>query len=101
MERWRPDTRYGYCYENCDTRVVDFEEGTIIIDLVDRKTSNVVWRGWAQDAMDGVMPAYSLGAMRFGCKHATNDADRMRPTHAHRAVRGSGPPESEGNSSRS
>jgi len=55
VDVYGPDTRYGYCYENCDARVVDFEEGTIVIDLVDRKTSKVVWRGWAQDAMDGVI----------------------------------------------
>jgi hypothetical protein len=34
---------------------VDYEQGTLVIDLVDRKTSKVVWRGWAQDVMNGVI----------------------------------------------
>jgi uncharacterized protein DUF4136 len=49
------DRSYGYCYENCEPQYSDYELGTLIIDLVDTKTSKVVWRGWAQDAMDGVI----------------------------------------------
>jgi hypothetical protein len=49
------DYPYGYCYENCEARVVEFEQGTLVVDLVDRRTSKVVWRGWAQDTMTGVI----------------------------------------------
>lgn len=49
------DTQYGYCYGNCQPQVVDFEQGTLVIDIVDARTSKVVWRGWAQDAMEGVI----------------------------------------------
>lgn len=49
------DQPYGYCYQNCDARVVEFEQGTLVVDLVDRRTNKVVWRGWAQDTMTGVI----------------------------------------------
>jgi hypothetical protein len=35
--------------------VVDYELGTLVIDIVDAKTQKVVWRGWAQDAMNGII----------------------------------------------
>jgi hypothetical protein len=49
------DQPYGYCYQNCEARVVEFEQGTLVVDLVDRRTNKVVWRGWAQDTMTGVI----------------------------------------------
>ena len=55
LDVYEADRPYGYCYENCDARVVDFEQGTLVVDIVDRRTNKVVWRGWAQDAMTGVI----------------------------------------------
>ena len=49
------DHRYGYCYENCDPEYSNYEEGTLVIDLVDTNTNKVVWRGWAQDSMNGII----------------------------------------------
>ena len=49
------DQQYGYCYGNCEPQVVDFEQGTLVVDLVNAKTKKVVWRGWAQDTMTGVV----------------------------------------------
>ena len=46
---------YGYCYANCEPRVIEYEQGTIVVDLVDARTSKVIWRGWAQDVMNGVI----------------------------------------------
>ena len=34
---------------------LDYEQGTLIVDIVDVKTSKVVWRGWAQDTMNGII----------------------------------------------
>ena len=51
----RADQQYGYCYNDCEPQVVDFEQGTLVVDLVDAKTKKVVWRGWAQDTMTGVI----------------------------------------------
>ena len=55
VDVYEADARYGYCYGNCEARVVDYEQGTLVVDLVDRKTKKVVWRGWAQDTMNGVI----------------------------------------------
>jgi len=49
------DMSHGYCYQNCEARVIEYQEGTLVIDLVDRRTNKVVWRGWARDTMDGVI----------------------------------------------
>jgi len=46
---------YGYCYADCQPRVIEYEQGTIVVDLVDARTSKVIWRGWAQDVMNGVI----------------------------------------------
>lgn len=52
----RVDREYGYCYgEDCTGRVVEYEAGTLILDVVDSRTNRVVWRGWAQDSFDGVI----------------------------------------------
>lgn len=55
LDVYRADQQYGYCYGNCEPQVVDFEQGTLVIDLVDAKTKKVIWRGWAQDTMTGVI----------------------------------------------
>ena len=49
------DSRYGYCYGDCEPQFVDVEQGTLVVDIVDVRTNKVVWRGWAQDAMNGVI----------------------------------------------
>ena len=55
LDVYEVDNRYGYCYGNCEPQVVDYELGTLVIDIVDAKTNKVVWRGWAQDAMNGII----------------------------------------------
>jgi hypothetical protein len=55
LDVYEVDNRYGYCYDNCQPQIVDFELGTLVVDIVDAKTSKVVWRGWAQDTMNGVI----------------------------------------------
>jgi len=49
------DQANGYCYQDCTPRMVDYEQGTLVVDIVDAKTNRVVWRGWAQDIMNGVI----------------------------------------------
>jgi hypothetical protein len=49
------DSQRGYCYDNCQPRLIEYEEGTIVLDLVDAHTNKVVWRGWAQDSVGGVI----------------------------------------------
>lgn len=47
------DREHGYY--PLDSRIVEFEQGTLVIDIVDARTSKVVWRGWSQDVMTGVI----------------------------------------------
>jgi hypothetical protein len=46
------DQKYGSC-DNCTTYVYD--AGTILLDVVDTQTNKLVWRGWAEGIMDGVI----------------------------------------------
>ncbi len=55
LDVYEVDQRYGYCYDNCEAQIVDYEQGTLIVDIVDTKTNKVVWRGWAQDTMNGII----------------------------------------------
>jgi hypothetical protein len=55
MDVYSVDNSYGYCYGNCEPQIVDYEQGTLVVDIVDAKSSKVVWRGWAQDTMKGVI----------------------------------------------
>jgi hypothetical protein len=32
-----------------------YDAGTLLIDLVDARTDELVWRGWAEDTFDGVI----------------------------------------------
>lgn len=50
------DQSFGPCYdESCAAHVSEFEQGTLVVDLVDRRTNKLIWRGWAQDTMTGVI----------------------------------------------
>lgn len=55
LDVYRADNEAGYCYGDCQPQVVDFEQGTLVIDIVEAKTKKVIWRGWAQDTMTGVI----------------------------------------------
>jgi hypothetical protein len=46
------DQPYTSC-ESCQPYV--FDAGTIVVDLVDARTRRLVWRGWAEDSIDGVV----------------------------------------------
>ena len=45
----------GSCSGNCGPDAYDYEQGSVVIDLVDAKTNTVVWRGWSRDNMEGVV----------------------------------------------
>ncbi len=49
------DRLQGYCYQDCRPGIIDYEQGTIVIDVVDAKSKKVIWRGWAQDIMQGLI----------------------------------------------
>jgi hypothetical protein len=35
--------------------VTHYEAGTIVLDIIDASTNQLVWRGWAQEDLDGVI----------------------------------------------
>ena len=48
------DPEYKYCEtEDCGPYV--YEAGTLLIDLVDARTQQLVWRGWAEAVFDDVI----------------------------------------------
>lgn len=51
------DKSYGYGGE-----VRDYEAGTIVLDVVDARTQKVVWRGWAQGAVRGMLTSEDIMA---------------------------------------
>ena len=50
------DRRYGHCLgDDCEPEVTTYEAGTLVLDIVDTRTNDVIWRGWAQDSVEGVL----------------------------------------------
>ena len=48
------DREYGYCGTD-DCRPFVYDAGTLTVDLVDGRTNRLVWRGWAEGGVDGVI----------------------------------------------
>jgi hypothetical protein len=46
---------YPNCYPNCEPSIAEYEEGTIVIDVANAASGKLVWRGWAQDNMRGII----------------------------------------------
>ena len=49
------DRQYHCTSYDCEPKTVEYEAGTLMIDITDTRTNRVVWRGWAQDSFDGVI----------------------------------------------
>ena len=48
------DPEYDSC-EQGDCKPYVYDAGTLFIDLVDRRTNRLVWRGWATGSIEGVV----------------------------------------------
>jgi hypothetical protein len=48
------DRQAGYCGDG-DCQPYVYEAGTLLFDLVDTHTNRVIWRGWAEGSVDGVV----------------------------------------------
>jgi len=49
------EDRNGNCdNDDCPGRVIEYEAGTLVVDIVDARTDRLIWRGWAQDSVEGV-----------------------------------------------
>ena len=51
------DEKYGYC-EDCSVEV--FDAGTLTLDFVDPRTNRLIWRGWAERSLDGLIDNQEL-----------------------------------------
>ena len=50
------DRGNGYCATtDCQPRVTRYEAGTLVVDIVDAASNVLIWRGWAQGSLDGVL----------------------------------------------
>jgi hypothetical protein len=48
------DSEYGYTYDSAFS-IVEYEAGTLVLDVVDTRTQRVIWRGWAQDRVESML----------------------------------------------
>ncbi len=50
------DSGYGYCSQAvCPPDVVEYEAGTLVLDIVDARTNRLIWRGWAQNNVEDLL----------------------------------------------
>jgi len=50
------DHAQGYCNTaDCASVATTYEAGTLVLDVVDVRTNNLVWRGWSQTNLAGVI----------------------------------------------
>ncbi|MGE0041064.1 MAG: DUF4136 domain-containing protein [Vicinamibacterales bacterium] len=45
----------GYRYDDAAGRAYVYQAGTLFVDLVDPRTKSLVWRGWGEGSVDGVI----------------------------------------------
>lgn len=38
-----------------EIEIVNYDEGTLILDVIDARTNQLVWRGWAVDSLTGIL----------------------------------------------
>ena len=49
------DARRGFCSGACVTPVNEFQEGTLIVDVMDARSNRLIWRGWAQESLGNTL----------------------------------------------
>ena len=56
MDVDQTDRGRGYCYtDGCSPPVVEYDAGTLVIDVLDARTNRLIWRGWAQNSVKGML----------------------------------------------
>lgn len=58
------DRAAGYC-EGADCRPFVYDAGTLFVDLMDARTGKLLWRGWAESSIDGVIDDQELMEARI------------------------------------
>ena len=64
---------------DCMPWVVEYEAGTIVLDVVDAKTGRLVWRGWARDSVEPMLSSDSAMARKVNEAVARMLATLPRP----------------------
>ena len=54
------DRNRGNCSDNCEPSVGAYDEGTLVLDMVDARTNKVVWRGSARGVVNGLIDNQNL-----------------------------------------
>jgi hypothetical protein len=54
------DREHGYCSDNCEPTADTYDEGTLVLDMVDTRTSKVVWRSFARSVVNGLIDNQTL-----------------------------------------
>lgn len=50
------DSESPYCSgTDCGGRITEYESGTFVLDAIDPYSNKLVWRGWVQTSVDGVI----------------------------------------------
>jgi hypothetical protein len=50
------DGASGYCSQAvCPPEVVEYEAGTLVLDIVDARRNRLIWRGWAQNSVEDML----------------------------------------------
>jgi len=63
---------------DCDPPLAGFEAGTVILDFIDARTNRLIWRGWAQRAIDDELENRDHMARRID-QAVTRMLARFRP----------------------
>jgi len=52
----RADRTYGYCRTgDCPSDIVEYDAGTLVLDIMDARTNMLLWRGWAQNNVEDML----------------------------------------------
>lgn len=55
-QRFQVNEPDGNCMPpDCRASVIEYEQGTLVIDVLDARTERLLWRGWAQDSVQGIL----------------------------------------------
>ena len=54
-EELRPEPFRDCVGDDCRPTVTDYEAGTLVIDIVERSTNRVIWRGWAEHRLEDML----------------------------------------------
>jgi len=62
----RLDRERGYCHaDGCSTPLAEYEAGTLVLDVVDASTNRLIWRGWAQHGVRGMLESQDTMARQI------------------------------------